>query len=722
ITTLVSNLIESDSSLDEGNAAQLVQSSLGIGGVDVLNFDMFEAAGNENPAAAEVIKAASMVQDTIVQAGSFLSGASTISKAASYDIVSEVLIRKIKEQQPIELSNAVTLEAVIQEAVEDAQVVVASASIKAAAVIISDSNKLKELAVDSADSINNAAQEISRVQGHAQSESQSDLADLGAGIQTVEELEIKYEAENLEKLVEETAVGPVSGVDQRVGTFAFSSAAYEVKESGEEVSQIKITRSEGNLGAIDLLVTPQAVTASSDVDFVSDPIALRFENQEITKTLSLEDVLIDDQISDAGESFALQLNLKDQDGSPAEIGDIAVTTVQIIDNDFAGTFQFRLATKILSEADSDSPYLLVERLGGNSGAVTVGITEEAIAGGATSGVDYSLSQTSITFGDGILQRKVQLTMIDDEVLEPEERFRLKLSLAAGDLSGARLGGNPSVEIRIQSDEVDAPPVISAIEDFSLFEGEGDVRAIFTFVDDYTDVSRLSVRATSSNPYIIPTRNLRLIRQGDGLSWQVHARPIVNVFGNTQITIKVYDGTHVSEIQFSISIKNQNDVPEMSAIPSVMDAVGQGVVIPFVVTDNESPAEDLIVYIETKQIPYLTAQHVTLRGTGSNRELVINPLGTAQGVGTFTLVVLDQEGARSSRVFTVDFGGEGPEPVVPRLTITHQDGVGITLAWEGDFVLYRTQDLVKPFQAVPEAVSPYQVDMVGQAFFKLRVKP
>ena len=194
----------------------------------MLNFDMFEEAGNENPAATEVIKAAAKVQDTIVQAGSFISGASTISKAASYNLISEILVKKIKEQQPIELNDVETLESVVEEAAVKAQVVIAPESIKGAAAIISDSNQLKESAVDAADSVSNAAQEISRVQGHAQSESQSDLADLGAGIQSLEALEIKYEAENLEKLVEETAVGPVSGVDERVGTFAFSSADYEV--------------------------------------------------------------------------------------------------------------------------------------------------------------------------------------------------------------------------------------------------------------------------------------------------------------------------------------------------------------------------------------------------------------------------------------------------------------------------------------------------------------
>jgi hypothetical protein len=354
--------------------------------------------------------------------------------------------------------------------------------------------------------------------------------------------------------------------------------------------------------------------------------------------------------------------------------------------------------------------------------VTLELTEETIAGGATSGVDYSLSQTSITFADGMLLRKVQLTMIDDDLLESDESFRLKLSLPAGDLSGARLGENPIAEIRIQSDEVDTPPLVSSIEDISLLEGAGDASATFTVEDDYTAVNKLSLSATSSNPHLIPAGKLRLSSLDDGATWSVVATPIDNAYGVARITIRVNDGTQVSETAFSISIINQNDLPELSAIPAVIDAVEKEIVVPFTVADSESPAESLIVYIETKQLPYLTAQHVTLRGAGSNRELVINRNRTAQGVGTFTLVVVDQDGARSSRGFTVDFGGEVPEPVVPRLSITHQDGVAMTLTWEGGFGLYRTEDLSQPFQAVPGAVSPYQVDMVGQGFFKLGVKP
>jgi hypothetical protein len=722
ITTLVSNMIESDSSLDADNAAALVQSSLGIGGVDVLNFDMFEEAGNENPAATEVIKAAAKVQDTIVQAGSFISGASTISKAASYSLVSEILVKKIKEQQPIELNDVATLESVVEEAAVKAQVVIAPESIKGAAAIISDSNQLKESAVDAADSVANAAQEISRVQGHAQSESQSDLADLGAGIQSLESLEIKYEAENLEKLVQETAVGPVSGVDERVGTFAFSSADYEVNESGEAVSQIKITREEGNLGVVDLLVTPQALTASSDEDFLSAVIAVRFEDQEITKTLSLEGVLIDDLISDAGESFTLQLGLKEQGDSPAKIGAIAEANIQIVDNDFAGTFQFKVVSNTFSEAETGEQYLVVERVGGNSGEVTLELSEESVAGGATSGVDYTYSQSSITFGDGVLQRKVSVNLIDDALLETDESFRLTLSLPTGDTSGALIGSNAVTEILIQSDEVDLPPVIGALNTINLPEDTPEITVTFTVKDDFTPFEDLITSVISSNPSVIPVENLVLVPIVEGGFWMLRILPPANVHGATEISVEVSDGVHVSVQEFSVVISSKNDVPSITAIPAILVAGDQEVVIPFEINDMDHSAEDLLVYLETDRMEYLNAGNVTVRGTGSNRELVINPKGGGRETGDFILVVKDDEGASSSREFTVHFGGDAPAPVVPQLGITRDGLDGLILNWEGDALLYISRDLSGVFEALPDAVSPYRLDMSGSAFFKLGLKP
>ena len=48
--------------------------------------------------------------------------------------------------------------------------------------------------------------------------------------------------------------------------------------------------------------------------------------------------------------------------------------------------------------------------------------------------------------------------------------------------------------------------------------------------------------------------------------------------------------------------------------------------------------------------------------------------------------------------------------------------GFILSWEGDALLYSSQDLKGAFEPVPDAVSPYRVDALGKAFFKLGLKP
>ena len=105
-----------------------------------------------------------------------------------------------------------------------------------------------------------------------------------------------------------------------------------------------------------------------------------------------------------------------------------------------------------------------------------------------------------------------------------------------------------------------------------------------------------------------------------------------------------------------------------------------------------------------------------------RDLVINPTGLAGGTGFFKLTVVDGAGARFSRAFTVHFGGEAPQPLVPELFIERDGANGFILRWEGDAPLYTSHDLTGSFEPVPDAVSPYRVDALGNAFFKLGLKP
>jgi hypothetical protein len=354
--------------------------------------------------------------------------------------------------------------------------------------------------------------------------------------------------------------------------------------------------------------------------------------------------------------------------------------------------------------------------------VTLELSEESLAGGATSGVDYTYSQSSITFGDGVLQRKVSITMIDDAILEGDESFRLNLALPSGDLSGALIGSNAATDILIQSDEVDLPPVISSIADIQMLEDGAEVTTSFTVGDDYTPLDRLRITVSSSNTSIITGQNLTLIPTGDGGTWQLGILSLPDAFGEVLLSVRVSDGVNVSVSEFSVSIKGQNDVPSISAIPAMIDAVGKQVVIPFEINDIDHRSETLLVYFDTSQIDYIASRSIDVRGLGAKRELVINPTGLANGTGFFKLIVVDGAGASSSREFTVHFGGDAPAPVIPQLGITRDGLDGLILNWEGDALLYISRDLSGVFEALPDAVSPYRLDMSGNAFFKLGLKP
>jgi len=280
----------------------------------------------------------------------------------------------------------------------------------------------------------------------------------------------------------------------------------------------------------------------------------------------------------------------------------------------------------------------------------------------------------------------------------------------------------STEILIQSDEVDLPPVMGNVNTINLPEDTPEVTVTFTVKDDFTPFEDLVTSVTSSNPSVIPVENLVLVPIVEGGFWMMRILPLANAYGETEISVEVSDGVHVAVQQFSVVISSKNDVPSISAIPPILVAGDQEVVIPFEINDMDHSAEDLLVYLETDQIEYLNASNVTVRGTGSNRELVINPKRGGRETGDFILVVKDDEGASSSREFTVHFGGEAPAPVVPQLGITRDGLDGLILNWEGDALLYISRDLSGVFEALPDAVSPYRLGMSGSAFFKLGSKP
>ena len=60
--------------------------------------------------------------------------------------------------------------------------------------------------------------------------------------------------------------------------------------------------------------------------------------------------------------------------------------------------------------------------------------------------------------------------------------------------------------------------------------------------------------------------------------------------------------------------------------------------------------------------------------------------------------------------------------IPHLSFARDGANGFILSWEGDALLHTSRDLSGAFEPVPDAYSPYRVDALGNAFFKLGLKP
>ena len=60
--------------------------------------------------------------------------------------------------------------------------------------------------------------------------------------------------------------------------------------------------------------------------------------------------------------------------------------------------------------------------------------------------------------------------------------------------------------------------------------------------------------------------------------------------------------------------------------------------------------------------------------------------------------------------------------IPQLSFARDGANGFILSWEGDALLHTSRDLSGAFEPVPDAYSPYRVDALGNAFFKLGLKP
>ena len=186
--------------------------------------------------------------------------------------------------------------------------------------------------------------------------------------------------------------------------------------------------------------------------------------------------------------------------------------------------------------------------------------------------------------------------------------------------------------------VNLAPSISELTNLSLPEGVTTVLVEFTIGDADTSLSELIVLASSSNTALI--RESGIVLSGSGSNRSAKLTATEGRSGTATITISISDGANTIIETFELEV-SEVSAPTISALDDISTPLGEAIApIAFSVQDNETPASDLSIAVESSNTLLLPNVNIAAGGSGSNRNLLIVPVTGELGVATVTVTVSD----------------------------------------------------------------------------------
>ena len=162
------------------------------------------------------------------------------------------------------------------------------------------------------------------------------------------------------------------------------------------------------------------------------------------------------------------------------------------------------------------------------------------------------------------------------------------------------------------------------------------------------VTTSSITASSSNPSLVPTASISIT--GTGATRTIVITPTPGLVGNSVITIQVNYADGSSEfIVFTLTVVNT--VPYLSPLKNVNLCLTTIATVPFVIGDNETPAEDLRLTITSSNSAIIKMSEIQVTGTGQNKILTLSPSSKQFGSSLITITVNDNSGTSSTQTFT-----------------------------------------------------------------------
>ena len=205
-----------------------------------------------------------------------------------------------------------------------------------------------------------------------------------------------------------------------------------------------------------------------------------------------------------------------------------------------------------------------------------------------------------------------------------------VKITAANAAGTAKGGTILTLTIVQ------PPTISALASRALAPGSAGFTASFTIADADTDLAKLKIAVTSSNPTLVPAANLMLA--GTGASRTLTVTPAKGGIGRATITVTVSDGVVTTTRTFTVTV---NTPPTISAITNQTIAKnGTSPALKFRIGDKETSTAKLTLTKASSNTKLVPLAGIVFGGSGANRTVKITPANNLSGSAKLTLTVDD----------------------------------------------------------------------------------
>ena len=261
------------------------------------------------------------------------------------------------------------------------------------------------------------------------------------------------------------------------GKISFSQASIQATKG--EALELKVERIDSMNSSTSVSVAYEilAGSATEEADYTVNAGVLSWESNDVAPKKIIISVAEDQTGEEFEESFYVRLYNPTNGATIAPPSYITVTIDGQIDHGAASFIQ----SEILLAENQQEISIEVSRDGKTSEELSVNYTLKS--GSAIVGQDVEDTSGTLTWQDGdVANKQISITLIDDDLEEPEESFILMLEANAG----SNLGVNQTLTVSISDDDINTAPVVNVTENFQVNTGQ-TVELTSTAVDAENDV-------------------------------------------------------------------------------------------------------------------------------------------------------------------------------------------------------------------------------------------